>query len=162
MKPKLILPIAALAAGGLVFWGTAKAYAQTNGANNPVASLVQKIAQRFNLNPADVQQVFDQARSERQTQRQLALEDRLTQLVKDGKITEAQKQAIINKFNELKNNRQANIDKFKNMTPSERKSAMQQERTDLQNWATQNGIDLKIIFPGVNGMMHGRKMGWFK
>ena len=83
--------------------------------------------------------------------RQVNFEARLSDLVKNGKITEAQKQLIIAKFKDLAANRKANIAKFKSETPAQRKADRLAQKTDLQNWAKQNGIDLKLIFGGIRG-----------
>jgi hypothetical protein len=41
------------------------------------------------------------------------------------------------------------------MTPEQRKAAMEAEKTDLENWAKQNNIDMKYLF---GGDMKGRGM----
>ncbi len=160
MKNKLILGLAGLGILGATTFGAVSTFAQTNEGFQ--SSLIQKIAQRFNLNQADVQQVFDQNKTHRRNQRQQNLTDKLTQAVKEGKITEAQKQAIIAKFADLKNNRAD----FKNLTPDQRKQAMDQKKTDMHSWATQNGIDLDTLKsilggPGMGmGGMRGHRGDW--
>lgn len=62
--------------------------------------------------------------------------DRLQSLVDDGKITAAQKTLIENKQAELKTAREA-------------------KRTELQKWATDNGIDVKYVRGGFGGSHHG-------
>lgn len=59
-------------------------------------TIVEMLTQRFGLKQADVQSVFDNARTAR-------IEARLTQLVLDGQITEVQKTAILAKQKELQN-----------------------------------------------------------
>lgn len=133
-------------------FGVGFAYAQ--GTGGTYSLLVQQLAQKFNLNPAEVQSVFDQNRSQRMSQMQTNFEARLTQDVKDGKITDAQKQLILQKRQELKAQRQTNRDSFKNMNADARKAAISAQRTDLQNWAKQNGIDLKYFFGGFGMRGH--------
>lgn len=123
------------------------------------ASIVDKIATKFNLNKDQVQQVFDQDRQEHEADRKAKLEERLTQAVSDGKITADQKQAILTKLDELQKQREANKDKFKDMTAAERKAAMEQERTDLQTWAKQNNIPMEYLMMGGPGHDHGMGMG---
>ncbi len=136
-------------------FGATYAYAQSTG--NGYSSIVQQLAQRFNLNPADVQSVFDQNRNNRLSQMQIQFDNRLTQDVREGKITEAQKQLILQKRRELLAQRQTNRDLFKNMNADQRKAARLSQRQNLLNWAKQNGIDIKYLFGGF-GLRGGRWM----
>lgn len=123
---------------------------------NPASSLVQKIAQRFNLNPSDVQKVFDEEHEERHQKMQEKMEQRLSQAVTDGKITESQKQAIINKFAEMKNNK-PDPEHFKNMTEEQRHQEMEQKKAELETWASQNGLSLDTLHELMgpkDGMFH--------
>jgi len=132
----------------------------TPDGQNPMQSLVQKIADKFGLKKEDVQAVFDQDRSDRQAEMETKKLAELDQLVKDGKITEAQKQLIINKQKERETNRQTEMQTMQGKTDEERKAAfeanktkMQTERKALEDWATQNGIDVKYLMGGFGG--HG-------
>lgn len=154
MKKKLILPVIAVIVGGVAVFGTSSALAQSPTPAGKPMSLVQRIAQRFNLNQADVQAVFDQHHQEMMAYRKDRIEDQLNQAVKDGKITENQKQKILAKLSDIQTSKQ----NWKNMTPDERRTAMQDLRADLQNWAKQNGIDpswLLFMHPGHARMMRG-------
>ncbi|MEK9143674.1 MAG: hypothetical protein AAB481_03535 [Patescibacteria group bacterium] len=62
---------------------------------------------KFGLSESDIQSVFDEARNERQTRMQTRFDDKLSQAVKDGKLTEVQKQAILAKQKELQANKLA-------------------------------------------------------
>ena len=143
---------------GITLLGAASVYAQSSG---QYSNLVSMIAQKFNLKQADVQAVFDSARAQQKTNMQNKFNANLDQAVKDGKLTEAQKQLILQKRQELQNARQ----NLKNMTADQRKAAMSQQKTDLQNWAKANGIDIKYLF-GFGGRMGGMGMkgasGWEK
>ena len=78
-----------------------------------VDSLVTRISQRFNLSQADVQAVFDSVHDERMAFWKQKLEDRLTQAVKDGVITESQKTAILTKMAENKDKGPMNHEEIK-------------------------------------------------
>jgi hypothetical protein len=156
-KKMLLIPLAALIVTGTTLGVASQAHAQTNN-TNPIASIVAKIAQKFGLKEADVQSVFDQDRKDRQTQMEAKYEATLTQDVKDGKITEAQKQLILAKHKELQTKRQSDFANKKNLTPEQRKAEMTQEKQDLDAWAKQNGIDAKYLFGGGK-MGMGRGMG---
>ncbi len=143
----MLVTVAAVSilSGGLVMASNASAESSSN--QDHMASLVQKIADKFNLNKSDVQAVFDQERQEMQAEVQAKYEEKLTQLVKDGKITEQQKQLLLAKHKELESEMASNKDKFKDLTPAEIKSQMEAKRTELEAWAKANGIDLKYLMP---------------
>lgn len=148
LKKALIIALIVTLLTGAAVFGLGEVYAQ-NTANQQLPTLVQMIAQKFGLNQNDVQSVFDQYRQERQTKMEANFEAKLDQLVKDGKITDAQKLLIIAKHKELLSQRGADKANFKNMTPTQRKDAIRQERQELQAWANQNGINLQYLFGGT-------------
>lgn len=96
------------------------------------STLVENLAKKFNTSTANVQSVFDQTKTDRLAARQKAVEDALTQAVKDGKITDAQKTTILSKLADIK----TKID------------ATQAAQENLRTWATDNKVDLKTILPG--------------
>lgn len=153
MNKKIIIVTLILVLGGVAVFGVTQAAAQSP---TPFTNLIQKLSQRFNLKEADVKAVFDEAKSERQSQMQVKFAERLTQLVKDGKLTEAQKQAVIVKHKELQEKHKQNWEQFKNLTPQQRSDFMQKQRTELETWAKAQGIDLNLIFGvGMHGKFHG-------
>ncbi len=97
-------------------------------------SLVDKIATKFGLNKTDVQAVFDEEKTERQAERKAEVSERLQDLVDDGKITAEQKTKIEAKQEELQTAREA-------------------ERTALEAWANDNGVDVRYVMQakGMNG-----------
>ena len=150
IKKQLILSALVLSIVGTGVLGVVHASAQSN-VDTPYTSLVQKIADKFNLNKTEVQALFDQEHTEMEEKMKEHMTARLDQLVKDGKLTEAQKKLIQNKQLELQSAREATREKMKNMTDEERKSAMEKERAALETWAKKNSIDLKYV------MGHGMK-----
>lgn len=157
MKNKLLLPVLALVIFGLAVLGVSQVKAQGQQGKYPL--IIQKLVERFGLKESDVQAVFDEVRQERQLQMQERFEERLDQAVKDGKITESQKQAILAKHKELAEKRLQNPKDWQNMTPEQRRQAMQEQKKELESWASQNGIDLKYFF-GWFGMRG--EHWWFK
>lgn len=145
-------------AGTLFLTGTFAVHAQES--SDPVSPIAQEIAKKFNLNVSEVKAVFDSHRQNRMTTMQAQYEAALTKDVADGKITEAQKQLILAKHKEIMANRQNKKADFKTLPVDQRKSAMEKQRTDLQTWATQNGIDLKYLVGGF--AMHGHMGKWVK
>ncbi len=152
MKKQLLVPILAVTTAGTVLFGVHTLYAQTP----ETSSLVSRIAQKFGLKESDVQSVFDEYRDERHKEMEARFEDKLTQDVTDGKITESQKQAILSKMKELQEKKQSNIDAWKDMTPEQRRDAMKKERDELKKWADDQGIDLSLIHFGMK--VHGMRM----
>jgi len=120
-------------------------FAKPTQAQNPVTTLIDRIAEKFNLNQNEVQKVADDFRSEKmktmQTERRARLEERLTQAVSNGKITQTQKNSILKKMDELQKKRE-------------------EDRTDMLNWAKQNGLEGKGFGMGMGKFgrgMHFRK-----
>jgi hypothetical protein len=151
-KKKMLFPVMALAvlAGGLLTVGSA--FAQDSV--NPHDSIVQKIADKFGLSKDEVQKVFDEERTERQAEMQAKNTERLDQLVKDGKITEEQRTLIINKQKELQAQKQVNKGGFKDKNPEEIKTQMETQRTTLETWAKENGINMEYFRPGMGMRGH--------
>ena len=151
---------------GLAGLGAGVANAATSDASstNPMSSLVDALSTKFNLDKTQVQAVFDEQKTMREAEREQEVKDELTQLFKDGKLTQAQSDSITAKRAELQKEREANKESFKDKTAAERKTARETKRTELETWAKDNGIDtqyLKYVFghgPGGRGH-HGGPRG---
>lgn len=123
-------------------------------------SIVAAIAAKFNLNQSDVQAVFDEEHNKREAEMQKQVETKLTQAVTDGKITEAQKQAIIAKMTEMKSNRPDKA-AFQSMTEDQRKAQMEARKAEMDAWLSQNGLTQEIfreLVGGPRGRGHGMMM----
>lgn len=119
-----------------------KVLAQNSDApGNHMSDMAQQIANKFGLQQDEVQSVFDdfaaQRQQEMQTQReehqaqaQQQLSDSLDQAVSDGKITQEQKQLILDKHNQLQEDAQ---------------TRMQNQHDELVQWAQDNGIDTDVL-----------------
>lgn len=95
------------------------------------------------MNRDDVVSVFEQARQEHQQQRQARLEENLNKAVSDGVITEVQKQALIQKHEEVKTQRG-------------------QAREEMHTWMEQNGVDpLKLREYGLGMGGFGKARGFW-
>jgi len=117
--------------------------------------VIEKLVQAFGLERGKVDKVLGDFKQEREAQHKATLEQKLSQDVKDGKITAKQKDAILKKMDELQNEMKNKMETFKALTPEERRQAMEKQRTDLETWAKENGIDLKQFMFGFGGR-HGR------
>lgn len=121
------------------------------------SGLVQFIAQKFGLDQAQVKTAVDEYHAQQKTQVQQKMKDRektkLDQLVKDGKITSDQEEAIIAEQAALK--QKYSPDKLKDQTPAERKTDFQNMQKEIEAWATSKGIDPTYVMPGLG---HGGPM----
>lgn len=164
-KRKLVLSFITVAVIGLGIFNLNPVYAQTNSSTpkNPFASLVDLIVQKFGLDKNQVQSVVDQYQTDQKQKREENMskqkENRLDKLVKDGKITEAQKQAILKEIADLKN--KYNPANFNKMTQAERKQQFQSEQDEIKTWTSTQGIDPSYVMPGFGmgfrGGMHKMK-----
>lgn len=159
IKKKLLLSVAVVSLAGAGLFGTAHAFAQSS--QTEATSLVQKIATKFGLNQSDVQAVFDEHREEHHAQMQANFEEKLAQLVTDGKITEEQKNKILDKFSEMREQKNANREEMHIMAPDERKAAHDKKQAELKAWAEANGIDLEVL-TGAFGSGKGMGMHRWK
>lgn len=155
MKNKIILPAAILLIAGAAFFGTT-AYAQGN--QNGQRDMVQELAQKLGLDESKVQTAFDEIRSEHQEEMQAQFTDRLNQAVSEGKLTEDQKNLIIQKHEELSSQRESERDQVQEMTREERRDFMQERRQEMQQWAEANGIDLQYLMGPEGGRGPGTGM----
>lgn len=151
----LVILFAASIIGMGVFTVTKVTAKDSTTGQNPMQSLVVKIAEKFGLKQADVQAIFDQERTDRQTEREKGYLSRLDQLAADKKITTAQKKLLVAKHKEIQAERQSEMQGLQGKTAEERKALMQEikaeretERTELLKWASDNGIDIKYLMGG--------------
>lgn len=144
-KPLLIAGIVGTVGAGTLATGAVVNAESGSSASGPMSGLVDKLASTFNLDKTKVQEVLDQQRSEMEKNREAKATERLQALVDKGTITSAQKTAIEAKLKEMKQDREQNKEEFKNMTAEERKSAMDEKRTELESWADEQGIDLNEL-----------------
>jgi hypothetical protein len=149
---------------GLAVSGIGLAKASVNGASgvNPMSGLVAAIAQKFNLNSSDVQQVFNeqgaQMRTQMQAKQQQAFIDRINKAVSDGKLTQDQANKILAEKTLIESQIAALADK----TNTERQTAMKTIMDSLKQWSTDNNIPtgyLPFGFGGFEGFGHGHGRG---
>ena len=153
MLAALVVAFGTLAAGGFFLVGTASA-----DNTSQKASIIERIASRFNLDKDAVQGVFNeqsQAHQEEMTQR---LETRLSEAVSKGTITEEQKSLILAKHEELQKEHETNLEARRNMTREERRADNQKHRDEMKAWAEANNIPSEFVGIGI-GMRDGTHSG---
>lgn len=159
ISKKIILPVAALVIITGALAAAPYTYAQQPGTQhvNFFQGLIDAIAQKFGLSTDQVKSVLtdyqQQQKQNKERNWQQHQEDRLNQLVKDGKITDTQKKAILDELAVLKS--KYNQDNFKNMTPDRKKQQFQAMQDEIKSWANTQGIDPSYVMPGF-----GMGMGW--
>lgn len=140
---KIIIPALAIAATvGVAGAGAFKVSAFGGGEQRD--EMVQRIAERFNLDQSEVESFFEEVRAEHQQERQQEIAEKLEQAVADGTITAEQKALIEAKMAENQTWRE----QLESMSQDERKAAMEQHHQEMQDWADANGIELRDILGG--------------
>ena len=152
MKPfnKPWLAVGATAALGLATMGAGVIHAAsstTTSTTDPMSSLVQALATKFNLNASDVQSVFDQQKAAMDAQRAADFKTRLDAAVKAGTLTQAKEDLIVAKEAEEK----TFMDSLKSMSQTDRDAAMKTHMADLKAWATANSIPQEYMPMGGPG-----------
>lgn len=158
MKTKIIVPVIGVIVLGGVLFASSKAGANSFGFGGD-GTLAARFAEKLGKSEDEVQAVFDELRAEHQTEMQAKHEERLNELVSNGTISEEQKQLLIEKHAEMQQQRQEERQAFKELTPKERREAMQARREEMRAWAEENGIDVEAWRLGLGeGMreVHGR------
>lgn len=133
---------------GVTGIGAGVAHAATSDSStnsNPMSSLVDAISTKFSLDKTEVQAVFDEEKTAKQAEREQSTADSVASLVTDGTITQAQADAINAKRAEVAASREANKDSTVEKTDEERKTARETEKAELEQWASDNGLDAKYI-----------------
>lgn len=120
------------------------------------STLVQKIAQKFNLKTEDVQAVFDQQRQERIAAMETKYEQSLTDAVTKGELTEEKKRLILAKHKEIEASKSSDFTSLKSLSSADRRLAMEKKKNELKTWADTNGVDLKYLVRGRLGFGHTR------
>lgn len=124
--------------------------------SNYYPPIVQKLAEKFNLDVSQVEDVFDEDRDERRADMYAHFAERLNDSVTDGSITEEQKNAILAKHEEIQNQ----MEELSGLEPEERRTKMQEIHDEFQSWAESEGIDLALIGPMGGFGPHGMKGGF--
>lgn len=148
MKRKSVKMILSLVAGLALFliMGTActseiSADPLNNGSGH--SPLLERIAERFDLDIDEVTDFVEELREERRAGMEERFEERLDGLVEDGKITGDQKEAILEKKEEM----EAFREELEDMKVSQARETMKEMREELKEWAEENDFELKHFFP---------------
>lgn len=153
LNKKILIPIGVALVSVGAFGATALAKVD-NG-----HSLVDMIAQKFNLNKADVQKVFDDHKTQVQVDREKNYETRLQKAVDDKKITSDQRDKILQKHKDLLAQVQALRSADTSKTPAERRADMTKLKADITKWEQDNNIPPGYLRVMGGGRGHGNHNG---
>mgnify|MGYP001183353574 FL=1 len=147
-KKKVLTVLGASALGTALFVGTAYLTLQSVSAliglgNGEYPDLIKNLAAKFNADPAEVEQVFEDTHDQ-------MISSRLDEAVADGEISAEQKTLILNKMDEV----QAKMEEINNqeMTATERRDALESLHDELRDWADENDIPLMFLMGNRRGM----------
>lgn len=142
MNKKFILPAALVVGLGLLAYTSTKVAAQGGSGHPPI---IARLAEKFGKSEDEVKAVFDEERQARQTAMQARFQEKLGEAVTAGELSEEQKQLILAKHEEIRNQRATDQEQWQNLTPEERRAKAQERQQVMQQWAEANGIDLKYF-----------------
>ena len=157
LVPTLVLGVLAGAGALGVKSANANWFGFRGGENKD--SLIQRLVEKFNLNQGEVEGAFEEHREEMQEERKEHQEEHLNELVSEGKLTEDQKNALIEKREQWKEEREQDREELKDMTREQRREQAQEHREEMQQWMEDSGIDHDALGGQGNGM--GRGHGGF-
>ena len=147
VKTRITLALAAITLLGAVGYGVTVAVAQAkDGESHP---MIQMLAEKFGLDEDEVKEAFDEVKAEHFAQMQESKEDKLNQAVDDGVITEEQRQAL--------------LEKHQNMW-EEKKQERDEHRGEMDAWFEEQGINHEELMEymggfGKRGGLHNWGMG---
>ncbi|MBM3206551.1 MAG: hypothetical protein FJZ43_02940 [Candidatus Staskawiczbacteria bacterium] len=153
------IPAIALSTAGIVAVGSVSADS-VNKQSSGISSLVNAIAQKFNLNQAEVQQVFDDHKSQMMLHMEEKRGARLNQAVVDGKLTQDQVNKILAKQAELKAQEASFKASLEGKTKEEIKALVKAQADSIKQWAEENDIPIKYLAFGGFGKHRGMGFGF--
>lgn len=156
MKKTLAIAATTAVVGAATFMGVGAASAASSTSNtktDPMSSLVDALVSKFNLKKSDVQAVFDAQKATMDKQREADVTAEIKQLVTDGKLTQAQADAITAKRATLQKEHEANRSSMDSKSDTDRKAAMDAEKTALDSWLKEQGISTDYAYLLMGG--HG-------
>ncbi len=114
---------------------------ENNGSGH--APILERIAEKFDLDIDEVKDFLEELKEERRAGAKERFEERLDGLVEDGKITDDQKGAILEKKEEI----EAFREELEDMKVSQAREAIKEMKEELRDWAEENDLELKHFFP---------------
>ena len=160
-KKKIVVPALALS---VLLGGTVAGTQIASADEAEHQSFASRIAERFGIDESEVETFMEEQRTERQEERQAMFEERLTEAVENGELTEEQKNLIIEKHAEMQSEREDNRPERDGEKPTEEereamKTEREERRAELESWAEENGIDMEYFTGDKEGRGPGGMRG---
>lgn len=114
--------------------------------------VVERLATAFGKSEEEVRAVFEELHQERHQQHQAQLEEKLEEAVSAGQLTETQRDVLLEKFEQHRQQREEEREAFKDLSPEERQAAHEERKQAFQAWAEEQGIDLEVL-----QQLHGQR-----
>ncbi len=158
---KSVVTAAIVATLGMGAFGATTVFAASDSSvgHNPMQKIVTALATKFHLNEKDVQAVFDEQRGAMRENHQENAKDHLAQAVTDGKLTQAQADAITTNMESQK----TFFESLKNMSAADRDTAIAENMKTQKAWAEAQGLPKAFMpfekgdRPGFAGGVHGKR-----
>ncbi len=147
--------VGVVAATGYFIFASNNAIAQGEEKSRPL--LIQRLIERFNLDPSEVDQVVSEVRGEMKAGHKLRFENSLNTLVQDGKITEDQRAQILSKMAEWEPRKE----EWKSLSREEMKTNMEAHRTEWESFLESIGVNPKDVPVFMHSKMkdgHNKRM----
>ena len=122
--------------------------------DNKFGPFLQALIEKFGLNENEVESFVEEQRGLRQQERFDYLNERLDSAVSEGQITQEQRDSLSTLFAEHRS-QIGNED----LTMEERHELMETYRTQMHEWADQNGVNIYELELGWGGRNKGFGMG---
>lgn len=153
-SPKILAAAAIIAGVSASAVGVSTTFAMHETKGGGPNDLITAIAERFNLNEAEVKAVFEEHRALMAESMKAEAEERLAIAVEDGKLTAEQAEAIKQKHEE----NEAFRESLKDLDEEERREAMKSHMEESKAWAEEQGIPLgSFIGKGNHGRPNGHR-----
>jgi len=114
--------------------------------------ILQRIADRFNLNVDEVEGVVNEVRQEHNQNMEARFEGRL------GDLSEEQREVVLAKMEEMREGWAG----LKDFSPEERCIQMQERKEEMTTWAEENGINLGDLKESHKGFGKGFGLKGFR
>lgn len=140
MNKKIMIPVLVAASAVAITIGATQASAYFFEGRS---DMTKTLAQKLGVSEDKVKEAFDSMHKEQEATHKKDLESRLSQAVADGKINDAQKKAILERFDAM--HEKMDPEKFKNLTDAQRKAEFEKRKSEQEAWAKENGLDQSTL-----------------
>lgn len=127
------LGVTTLAVVGLLGFSQVSAEEIASNTTRGPQLLIENLASKFGVSEDEVKEVFEATKEAHRDQK-------LDSLVEDGTLTQEQRDSLEAKIEEMKERKQEIMNT--SMTAEERRTAMEELRSEMKEWAEENGIEL--------------------